>query len=116
LEDRSRYGRQLVVGVLGWLVAGAMAVWLATHASQTGVRITLFLAAVAIIVAVLAVSVAVDVLRPPLVKGRGEDPAAGLLAATDDALGRPLETDGAQDLRGEFTIGEEAGVRRYRER
>ena len=99
-----------------WLgVAAALVVWLAPHTNHTGLRVPLFLVPVAIVVAVLGASVAIDALRPALVKGRGEDPGGGVAASAADALGRPLLSAGAQDLRGEFTIDEEAGVRRYRE-
>lgn len=113
LDDGRGYWRQLALAVLGWLLTAVVVVWLALHADEIAVRVTLFLVTVCVVVAVLAVAVAVVVLRPPLMRGRQRELAPTATPAFD-ALGRPAPTALRADLlEGEITIEGQEGGRRY---
>jgi hypothetical protein len=114
LDDRRHIKIEIAAGIVGWLLVIALVVWLAFHADEVAIRLTLFLTSVAVIVAILATSLAIDLLRPPLIRDLRREPEPILGGAGVDALGRRVETAGARDLGGEVTIVEEDGIRRYR--
>jgi hypothetical protein len=113
LDDGRGYRRQLALAALGWILTAALVVWLALQAGEIALRITLFLVTLSLVVAVMAVGVAVVVLRPPLMRGR-ERKLAPATTPELDALGRPAPTALRADLlEGEIRIeGGESG-RRY---
>jgi hypothetical protein len=112
LDDGGHRGRQLVVGLAGWVLVVALCSWLALNADELEIRLTLFLVSAAVVIAFMCTSVAVELVRPQLIRDRRREPA--LLAHDDgrDALGRAVDLDGA-DVTPEFTISDQAGVRRY---
>jgi hypothetical protein len=113
LEVRRRYALQLFVGFLGWVLAAALIVYLASDAGQISIRIAMFLIVVAAIVAFTAALVAVEV-RPRLILAREVERPPVEVDYTHDALGRSMDVEGARERRGELTIEEVGGVRRYR--
>ena len=113
LDDGRGYRRQLALAALGWILTAALVVWLALHAGEIEVRVTLFLVTLCLVVAVLAVAIAVVVLRPPLMRARRQELAPAAIPALD-ALGRPAPTALRADLLdGEITIEGQEGGRRY---
>lgn len=113
LDDGRRHGRQLVVGVVGWVIVVVLIAWLVLRADDIEVRVTLFLVTAAVVIALLWTSVAVELFRPLLIRGRRRHPAPLSAEAPHDALGRPIDPDGAEELAGEFSIEQDGGVRRY---
>lgn len=115
LDDGRHRPRQLALGVLGWLLVPALIVWLALHADEIAVRVTLFLLAIVVIIALVATAAAVDVLRPRLISARSHTPPELPPPAAVDALGRPVDDGRAPLMTGEFTIDAVDGERVYRE-
>ena len=113
LDDGRNRGRQVVIGILGWVLVVALIVWLALKADEVEVRVTLFLLFAAVVIALLWTSVAVELFRPLLIRARRRHPAPVSTDALHDALGRAIDPDGAAELTGEFSIEEDGGVRRY---
>jgi hypothetical protein len=114
LDDGRHHGRQLVAAVCGWIAAVALVVWLIASAGAAELRVSLFLVAVAVVIAVLAMVVAIDVLRPPLMRSRGIEREAPTIDETHDALGRRIERAGpALQAGGEILMEDVGGVRRY---
>jgi hypothetical protein len=116
LDDGRRYRLQFVIALIGWVCTAAVIAWLALHAGEIEIRVTLFLAGVAVVVAVLGTSVAVDLLRPSLIRARSVELSPAEFDDTIDGLGRPLNAAHARSLTGTFTIEDDDGVRRYRRR
>jgi hypothetical protein len=113
LDDGRRRKWHLLVAAAGWVIVGLLVGWLASHAGEVELRMTLFLVCVVVVVAVMGTSLAVDVLRPPLIRARAVDRPKPLAEGPVDALGRPIAGSGAAELTGEFTLDESSGVRRY---
>jgi hypothetical protein len=114
LDDRRHLLRQYAVAALGWAVTVAVIVWLVLHATGPAVSVTLFLAAVCVVVALVGVLVAVEVFRTPLIKERARSLPAPPVDERVDALGRTVVVPAQGELTGELTIEPIDGVRRYR--
>jgi hypothetical protein len=113
LDDGRGYRRQLALAALGWVLTAAIVVWLTLQAGEIALRITLFLVSVCVVVSVMAVGLAVVVLRPALMRGRERELAPAATPALD-ALGRPAPTALRADLlEGEITIAGGESGRRY---
>jgi hypothetical protein len=113
LEVRRRYWLQLLLGLLGWVLAVFLIVYLAKDADEISVRIAIFLAAMGAVVALTLALVAGEV-RPRHLRQRAHEYAPVTVDYSHDALGRPVDVDGARTPGGELTIEEVGGVRRYR--
>src|SRR5262245_25889359 len=113
LEVRRRYPLQVLLGLLGWVLAVALVVYLASDAGAISVRIALFLVTMAAVVALTLALVGGEV-RPRHMRERGREPAPITVDYSHDALGRPVDVAGARSPGGEITIEDDAGVRRYR--
>jgi hypothetical protein len=113
LEVRRHYPLQVLLGLLGWVLAVVLIVYLASDAGEISVRIAIFLATVAVVVAVTLALVGGEV-RPRHLRERAREQAPITVAYSHDALGRRVDVAGAREPGGELTIEDDGGVRRYR--
>src|SRR5512132_4243425 len=87
LDDRRHFGRQVAAAILGWLLSAGLVVSLSLSASEIAIHVTLFLVTSCLLIAVLAVTVAVVLLRPRLIRDRGHDVPSPAGLGGLDALG-----------------------------
>ena len=90
LDDGRHRLRQLLVGLVGWVLAAAAVVYLIMSARVGSLRIAFFFVTLAVVVALIGALAGAELLRRPVLRNRlasRERPPRG---PARDALGRPL--------------------------
>jgi hypothetical protein len=115
LDDGRHRVRHYVVAALGWVATAGAIIYLAVDATVPAVRVSVFLATVCVLVALVSVLVAVELFRQPLIAERARSLPTPAIDEEIDALGRKVEAPSPDALAGEVTIATFDGVRRYEE-
>lgn len=103
-DDGRHRTRQLLAGLVGWVLWAGLIVWLALHASSDALDVATFLATLVVTVALLTVLTALA-LRPAVIRRRASVPAIEAAAAAPPAVGAKLD--------GEIVVRLDDGVRSY---
>lgn len=103
-DDGRHRARQLVAGLVGWVLWAGLIVWLALHASPDALDVATFLATLVVTVALLTVLTALA-LRPAVIRRQASEPASEAAAAAPPAAGAKLD--------GEIVVRLDDGVRSY---
>jgi hypothetical protein len=90
LDDGRHYLRQLIVGLLGWVAAAGVVVYLVITARTGSLRIAFFFITLAVVVALIGALAGAELLRPPVLRNRRAQRPRPSMNAGLDALGRPL--------------------------
>jgi len=113
LEVRRHYALQVLLGLIGWVLAVVLIVYLASDAGEISVRIAIFLVTMAVVVA-LTLAIVGGEVRPRHLRERAREHAPITVDYSHDSLGRRVDVTGATAPGGELTIEDDGGVRRYR--
>lgn len=103
---------QVAIGILGWIVAALLVAWFVIGSSGVSVQVAAFLISVAVVIALTTVIIAVQLLRPPLMRTRLVATPLPAITKEVDSLGRTLRDPSRwQSLSGELTMVEDASGR-----
>jgi hypothetical protein len=80
----------LIVGLLGWVAAAGVVVYLVITARTGSLRIAFFFITLAVVVAVIGALAGAELLRRPVLRNRRAQHDRSATLAGRDALGRPL--------------------------
>lgn len=108
-DDGRHHLRQLLAGLLGWLLWAVLILWFASEASADALDVAIFLVTAVVLAAFILVLTGVGLLRPALMRERKRVPPS--LARE---LERPSPVSGAPSaLTGEVAVEVHDGERRY---